>query len=151
MSAANQFEDIYIEGREYCLHFTCQSGHMPLHLPYEVERIGPGIIYLQWPIEHTIGNIEEEMKQHSNAFANMQQYGIQRCQVNTLKAMVLDLDLSSGSCPKCGIGLESRYLLLGPLDSTWHHIHPHELEALKKYKESCGDIIADDWNPLIMK
>lgn len=151
VSAANQFKDIYIEEREDCLHFACQSGHMPLHLPCEVEQIGPGIIYSQWPIERTIDNIKEEMKQHSNAFANMQQCGIRRCQVNALKAMVPDLMPSSASHPKRGIDLESGYLLLGPLDSTWHHIRPHELEALKKYKESCGDIVADDWNPLIMK
>ncbi|KAK0492700.1 hypothetical protein EDD18DRAFT_1011511, partial [Armillaria luteobubalina] len=71
-----EFEDIYVERRSDQLHFIRQSVHSPNHLPREVSRIGPGIIYSQWPIERTFGNIEEEVKQHSNAFANMTQRGI---------------------------------------------------------------------------
>ncbi|PBK58880.1 hypothetical protein ARMSODRAFT_1009949, partial [Armillaria solidipes] len=135
LNATTEFEDIYVKRRSDRLHFIRQS---------------PGIIYSQWPIECTFGNIEEEVKQHSNAFANMTQRGIRRCQVNALKAMMPELDpLAMRS--KRGIDLGKGYTLLGPCDTTWRRLQPCEVDALRVYKESKGDTISDDWDPSIMK
>jgi hypothetical protein len=42
-------------------------------------------------MECTIGNLGEEIWQLSNPYANHSQRGLLRCQVNALKAMILDL------------------------------------------------------------
>ncbi len=82
------------------------------HLPHQVTHSGPGIIYSQWPIEHTIGNVTKEAKQHSNPFSNLEQQGIQRCQVNAFKAMIPDLETHTTNLPQNAIDLDDRYALL---------------------------------------
>jgi hypothetical protein len=67
---------------------------MPLHdhvISPEVTRLGPPICSSQWTMEHTIGNLGEEIWQLSNPYANLSQRGLLRCQVNALKAMILNL------------------------------------------------------------
>ena len=79
--------------------------HSLVHLPYEVLCIGPPICSSQWTLECTIGNLGEEIKQHSNPFANPLQWGIRCSHVNALMAIIPDLegyqthgrDLSYGS------------------------------------------------------
>jgi hypothetical protein len=56
----------------------------------ETFRKGPGELYSQYPIERTIGNLGEELKQPSDPYANLSQRAIRRCQVNALKAIILD-------------------------------------------------------------
>jgi hypothetical protein len=70
---SNEFEEIYCQHRTDRLHFVRPSIHTPSHMPPEVEQVGPGIIYAQWGIERSIGNLGEEIKQHSNLFSNLAQ------------------------------------------------------------------------------
>ncbi|KIY62301.1 hypothetical protein CYLTODRAFT_414828 [Cylindrobasidium torrendii FP15055 ss-10] len=62
-----EFEELYIQRLTSRLHFARQSMHVPGHMAHEVRRRGPGGIYSQWVIERTIGNLGEEIRQHSNA------------------------------------------------------------------------------------
>jgi len=51
----------------------------------------------QWTLEHTIGNLGEEIKQHSNPCENLSQHGVRRAQVNALTAMIPDLPVDGPS------------------------------------------------------
>jgi hypothetical protein len=68
------------------------SIHTLCHMAPEAIRVGPGACSSQWTVERTIGNLGEEIKQHSNLFANLAQRALRRSQTNALKAMVPDLD-----------------------------------------------------------
>ena len=66
-------------------------------------------------LEHTIGNLGKEIKQHSNLFANLSQQGIRHAHVNALMAIISDLEGngSSGEGLPCGSkDLENGYVLL---------------------------------------
>ena len=63
---AREFEEIYYQWRADRLHFVRQSIHHCYHLPWEVTRVGPGIISSQWTMERTIGNLTQELQQPSN-------------------------------------------------------------------------------------
>ena len=92
--------------------------HSLVHLPREVICIGPPICSSQWTLERTIGNLGEEIKQHSNPFANLSQRGIRRACVNALVAMIPDLESqrSSGEQGSCGSkDLGDGYILLRAL------------------------------------
>jgi hypothetical protein len=92
-----------------------------MHLLREVVHLGPPICLSQWTLECTIGNLGEEIKQHSNPFANLSQRGIRHAQVNALKAMIPDLDLdrsTMGDLPHGSKDLGNSYILL----------HAHEAE-----------------------
>jgi len=62
-----------------------------VHLPRKVLHLSPPICFSQWTLEQTIRNLEEEIKQPSNPFANLSQCRIRHAQVNTLKALISDL------------------------------------------------------------
>jgi hypothetical protein len=61
-----------------------------------------------------IGNLGEEIKQHSNPFANLSQHGIRHARVNALKAMIPDLEQSKATedLPRGAINLGNGYILL---------------------------------------
>jgi hypothetical protein len=61
MEFAPEFEQLYYQGRVDRLHFVRPCIHTLLHLPGEVHRLGPSIIYTQWTMERTIGNLGEEV------------------------------------------------------------------------------------------
>jgi hypothetical protein len=93
LSFAQEFEILYCQRLPTRIHFVRPCIHSLVHLPREVIRIGPPICSSQWTLERTIGNLGEEIKQHSNPFANLSQRGIRRARVNALKAMIPDLDV----------------------------------------------------------
>ena len=83
------------------------------HGATEVIRVGPGPYLTQWPLEQTIGDLGQQVKQPSNPYANLSQRGIQQAQVNALKAMVPDLDPDkSAKLPRGSIDLGNGYVLL---------------------------------------
>jgi hypothetical protein len=72
-SFAQEFEVIYCDRKPTQIHFMRPCLHSVVHLPREVTRLGPPICSSQWTLEQTIGNLGEEIKQHSNPFANLSQ------------------------------------------------------------------------------
>ena len=93
LSFSQEFEILYCRCLATRIHFVWPCIHSLAHLPCEVVRIGPPMCSSQWTLERTIGNLGEEMKQHSNPFTNLSQHGIRRARVNALKVMIPDLDV----------------------------------------------------------
>jgi hypothetical protein len=76
VSFAQEFEEIYCQRLVTWIHFVRPCLHSLVHLPHEVIHLGPPLCSSQWTLERTIGNLGEEIKQHSNPFANLSQQGI---------------------------------------------------------------------------
>lgn len=127
------FETLYYQCQVDCLHFVWPSIHTLSHLAPETEQVGPGIIYSQWSMEWTIGNLGEEIKQHSNAFANLAQRGIWHCQVNALKAMIPDLEPPTNHLPQGSYDLGENYILLTARDTSAREVDRAEAVAICQY------------------
>jgi hypothetical protein len=140
----HEFEILYYQCRPERLHFVRQSIHALTHLGTEVVRVGPPIISSQWVMERTIGNLGEEIRQPSNPYANLSERGLQRCQVNTLKAMIPDLEVEKPNIPKGGQDIGKGYVLLRAKDKSWYKFSEYELAALRKANTSylLGDYLA---------
>jgi hypothetical protein len=107
-----------------------------MHLPYEVVHLGPPICSSQWALERTIGNLGEEIKQHSNLFANLLQHGIRRARTNTLVAMMPDLDLertTKAALPHGSREVRGGFILLCPHEEVLHALWDCEAAALQEF------------------
>jgi hypothetical protein len=133
------FETFYYERMPQRLQFVRQSIHVLLHVGTETCRIGPLPICSQWPMERTIGNLGEEIKQHSNPFSNLSERGVRRCRVNALKAMIPELDLKQDKLPQGAEDLGDEYCLLRARDRSRYHPSPHELTAIRYYFRSASE------------
>ncbi|KAH8980248.1 hypothetical protein EDB86DRAFT_2813862 [Lactarius hatsudake] len=132
-SFAQEFEIIYCQRQQTRLHFVRPCLHSLLHLPRKVVRLGPPVCSSQWTLERTIGNLGEEIKQHSNPFANLSQRGIRRARVNALKAMIPDLDEDQRrSLPRGSKDLGGGFVLLRARDATPHPLRDNEVRALRE-------------------
>ena len=131
-SFAQEFEIIYCQCKATHIHFVRPCLHSVVHLPSEIIRVGPPICSSQWTLERTIGNLGEEIKQHSNPFANLSQCGIRRARVNSLKAMIPDLESKATEDLPCGaINLGKGYILLCARERYAHALRDCEAEALR--------------------
>ncbi|KAJ7763531.1 hypothetical protein DFH07DRAFT_738770 [Mycena maculata] len=148
---SDDFETLYCQRRADRLHFVRPSIHTPSHMPFETARVGPGIIYSQWALERTIGNLREEIKQHSNAFANLSQRALRRCQVNVLKAMIPDLEPPENPFPRGSIDLADGYVLLTAMDGSPRGVDEFEASAIKSYLQDVGQQMPDEWAPLVTR
>lgn len=147
-----QFELMYYQRKVTRLHFCRPSLHGLLHIAPETQRIGPEGYYSQWTMERTIGNLGEEIKQHSNPFANLSQRGIRRSQVNALKAMVPDLDPDSTALPKGAMDLGSGYILLRAKEKSAHGVIGPAGNAIRAYyEEQAPDEFDPDHTPRIIR
>jgi hypothetical protein len=135
-SFAQEFEMIYCQCLATRIHFIRPCLHSLVHLPCEVIHLGPPVCSSQWTLEWTIGNLGEEIKQHSNPFANLSQRGIRRAQVNALKAMIPLLDtgtLDKGWLPCGSKDLGNGFILLCARESDLHPLHDCEVDTLHNY------------------
>jgi len=135
-SFAQEFEMIYCQRLATRIHFVRPCLHSLTHLPHEVVRLGPPVCSSQWTLERTIGNLGEEIKQHSNPFANLSQRGIRRAQVNALKAMIPQLDIGNsdeGRLPRGSRDLGEGFILLRARESDPSDLRDCEADALHNY------------------
>ncbi|KAH7905503.1 hypothetical protein BJ138DRAFT_1017616, partial [Hygrophoropsis aurantiaca] len=129
-----EFELLYYQRNPDRIHFCRQSVHALAHLAPETTLKGPPIYYTQWAMERTIGNLGEEIKQHSNPYANLSQRGLRRSQVNALKAMCPDLDTNSDShLPRGARDLGDGYTLLRARDIAERPVYGDEGAAIREY------------------
>jgi hypothetical protein len=135
---ADEFEELYYQRKASRIHFCRPSIHTLRHLAAEVARMGPGICASQWTMERTIGNLGEEVKQHSNPFANLSQCGLRQSQVNALKSMIPDLKPPENNIPQGGLDLGDGYLLLRARDHVAQTLNPIESMAIKSYLQQLG-------------
>jgi hypothetical protein len=151
---AEEFESLYCQRLPTWIHFVRPCLHSLVHLLREVVRLGPPICSSQWTLERTIGNLGEEIKQHSNPFANLSQRGIRRAQVNALKAMIPDLDLdrsTKGDLPRGSKDLGNSYVLLRAREAEPRPLRDCEADALQEFLPSApreGDISMRRWAKL---
>jgi hypothetical protein len=149
---AHEFELLYYQRRTDRLHFVRQSIHALTHLALEVIRLGPLICSSQWTMERTIGNLGEEIRSHVHPYANLSQRGLQRCQINALKAMFPDLEESEDKIPRGAKDLGNGYVLLRAREETAKYIEDAECRALKLYlQDTCNIHIPQNWSPKISR
>jgi hypothetical protein len=65
------FKTLYYQCHAEHLHFIQPCVHQVSHLVCETVEKGPLICYFQWTMEHTIGNLGQEIRQPSNPYANL--------------------------------------------------------------------------------
>ncbi|KAJ6525179.1 hypothetical protein B0H19DRAFT_1085021 [Mycena capillaripes] len=149
---SDEFEALYVQRRADRIHFVCPVIHTVSHMPGETVRQGPGNIYSQWALERTIGNLGEELKQHSNPYANLSQRAIRRCQVNALTSIIPDLEPDQDKLPRGSVDLGNGYVLLRAQDSCSRPVRACEEEAIREYlRDEFGDDIAEEWRPSVVR
>ncbi|KAJ3911922.1 hypothetical protein F5877DRAFT_93697 [Lentinula edodes] len=148
---SDDFEAFYVQCKTNRLHFIRPSIHSPSHIPFETIRAGPGAIYSQWTMERTIGNLGEEIKQHSNPYANISQRGVRRCQVNALIAIIPDLVPDSDAPPQGSRQLESGYMMLTATDTAARMVTDIEARALRMFCFELGDPKPNTWVPKVVR
>jgi hypothetical protein len=136
LSFAHDFELLYCQRLPTRIHFVRPCLHSLVHLPREILRIGPPLCSSQWTLERTIGNLTEEIKQHSNPFANLSQRGIRRAHVNALTAIIPDLDKNNspkGALPRGSEDLKNGYIMLRARDKYQQRLRGCEADALRRF------------------
>lgn len=130
-----EFETLYFQGMPERIHFVRQSIHAMTHLGPEVIRVGPAPLYSQWTMERTIGNLGQEIKSHSQPYANLSARGLRRSQVNALKAMIPDLDPEEKKLPRGSIDLQDGFVLLRARDEYRHQLGGEKGRVLREFLE----------------
>lgn len=132
------FETHYSQRKKERIHFVRQSIHALTHYGQEVQTKGPLICASQWTMERTIGNLTEEIRQHSNPYANLTQRAVWRAQVNALKAMIpsLDPDHNKPTNPRWSLDIGSGYLLLPRHERSRHEVTPAENTVILSWLEA---------------
>jgi hypothetical protein len=102
-------------------------------------------------MERTIGNLGEEIKQHSNPYANLSQRGKRRCQLNALKVLIPTLEPEKG-LPQNSVDLGNGYVLLRARDEYHQLIEGVYGEAIRDYlAEAEGVPAAEGWMPRVAR
>jgi hypothetical protein len=149
---ACEFEVLYYQRRTERLHFVRPSIHSVTHLASEVVRTGPSICSSQWTMERTIGSLGREIRQPSNPYANLSQRGLLRSQINTLVALIPDLEPSPPIIPRGARDIGDGYVLLRARDNFYYHINASEKVAFAGYLKDINDIdIDEDWSPVLTR
>lgn len=97
-------------------------------------------------MEHTIGNLGQEIRQPSDPFSNLAQQGIHHCQINTLLAMYPNLDLSQeGANPHVSEDLSNGYVLLPKRDKRSIKVQGREAQVISEYVGQNGSPDIHHW------
>jgi hypothetical protein len=146
-----EFEVLYYQRRPERLHFVHQSIHALVHVAPEAVRIGPSICSSQWTMERTIGNLVAEIRQPSNPYANLSQCGLQRSQVNALKAMFPELDEDKNKLPRGAIDLGNEYVLLRAMEQTYYQLSDGYLIALRNFLSQSYNVVLEVGVPVAVR
>jgi Transposase family tnp2 len=135
-SFAQEYEVIYYQHLSSCIHFVCPCIHSIVHLPSEVLRLGLPLCSSQWMLERMIRNLGEEIKQPSNPFANLSQWGIRHAQVNALKALIPDLAPDrddASSLPRGARDIGDNFTFLCAQEEVLSPLQDCEADALRDF------------------
>jgi hypothetical protein len=114
------------------------SIHAVIHLARETIRCGPLNLLAQWALENTIGNLGQEVHQHSNPYANLSERALLRAQMNTLKAIHPELETGDNPHPRGSLVLKNGYVLLRARDRTPHRIQDQdEAQTIHDFLMQC--------------
>jgi hypothetical protein len=151
---STDYELMYVQRRADRLHMVRPCAHSVSHLPEEVGRVGPASYTSQWVLERTIGNLGEEIRQHSNPYANLSERGLNRSQLNALYAMVPDLDpTGEEKIPRGSKILGDGYILLRAMDNCSRPVRACEGEAIRSYMKGMEVQVSEEqeWCPSIVR
>jgi hypothetical protein len=140
-SFAQEFEIIYCQHLPTQIHIVRLCMHSLIHLSQEVIHLGLPICSSQWTLECTIGNLGEEIKQHSNPFTNLSQHRIRWAHVNALKALIPDLVMDGPtveSIPCTAKDLGNGFVLLYACEKYAHPLRDSEADALHAFQPTAG-------------
>jgi hypothetical protein len=84
-------------------------------------------------MERTIGNLGEEIRLHSDPYANLSQRVIERACTNALYALAPDLFRVTGKLPSSACDVGDNYVLLGPREH--HEMDATTLEAFTRFSD----------------
>ncbi|KAF8804536.1 hypothetical protein BYT27DRAFT_7106488, partial [Phlegmacium glaucopus] len=147
---ACKFEVLYYQRLTERLHFVQPSIHGVTYLVPEVIQTGPPICSSQWTMERTIGSLGQEIRQPSNPYANLSQWGLLRSQTNALIALIPDLENSPPVIPQGARDLGDGYVLLCARDKLCCCINVSEEVAFAGYlKDIHGIDVDEDWSPVL--
>jgi hypothetical protein len=76
MNFACKFEDLYYQQKESQVYFVWQSIHLLMHMGLETFQIGPLSCYAQWMLKTAIRNLEWEIHQDRDTYANLTQHAV---------------------------------------------------------------------------
>ena len=132
----SEFEDLYVQGKPERIDFVRQSIHSIWHMPTEVIRTGPAAYTSQWPLERTIGDLGQQIKQPSSPYANLSQRSYLQAQVNALQSVIPGLEQRSFNrytLPHGAKDIGDSYALLRASDDQTRSIPDVEADALFRY------------------
>jgi hypothetical protein len=128
-----EFEILYYKRNLTRLHFIRPCIHALTHIVPEHFRVGSLTELSQWTMERTIGNLGEEIRLHSDPYANLSQRVIERARANALYAMAPDLFHVTEKLPTGACDIGENYILLGPREL--HEMDVPTLEAFKRFSD----------------
>ena len=143
-----EFEVLYYKRKLSRLHFIRPCVHALTHIVPEHFRVGSLTELSQWTMERTIGNLGEEIRLHSDPYANLSQRVVERARINALYALAPDLLPTTGKLPAGACDIGESYLLLGPRE--YHEMDPTTLEAFQTFSDmyhwriKCRDFLSVD-------
>jgi hypothetical protein len=138
-----EFEELYVQRIAARLHFVRPWMHTLLHVPNETVGKGPTSYYSQWTLERMIGVFKGNLRLHSNPGANMAHIALRFCQINTLKAIIPELDEDEDDP---GLDLGDGYRELQPHDTYRRRVNDSEAEVLNQYMQERGLEGDEEWN-----
>ncbi|KAI8995453.1 hypothetical protein BD414DRAFT_410073 [Trametes punicea] len=130
-----EYELLYYRREPGSLHLVRLCIHTFGHGPSEVQKFGPLIGVTQYTMERAIGNLGQELCQHSTAFANLSHRALLRCQINSLGYLLPSLahEDKARSLPKGAQCVGNNQVLLCPKDSTSRWATDREATAFYMY------------------
>ena len=103
-------------------------------------------------MERTIGNLGQEVRQQSNAYANLSQRGLLRSQINALKAMIPDLDPLPPAMPRGSRDIGDGFVLLRAKDKVLRAMRDCERQAFADYLKNTHTLqVPECWSPEVIR
>jgi hypothetical protein len=99
-------------------------------------------------MERTIGNLVAEIRQPSNPYANLSQRGLQRSQVNAIKAIYPELDEEKNTIPRGAIDLGNDFVLLRAREKTFYKLSHEYLTELRIFLLKAYHVVLPEETPV---
>ncbi|KAK7024202.1 hypothetical protein VNI00_016510 [Paramarasmius palmivorus] len=144
---SDEFEKLYYARRPDRIHMIRPAIHAISHIALDTARIGPGIIYSQWTMEHMIGVLGDLVMQPSNPYANLANRLIRLAQVNALKAMdpTLQTESKSAGLPRGAKDIGGGYSMQRAMDTAARAVSAVEMVAIRQYLQRQGVEVEENY------
>jgi hypothetical protein len=116
--------------------------------------MGPLACYAQWTMETAIGNLGKEIRQHKDPYRNLEERGVLRAQLNSIKALYPDLPIGSvdpNKLPGNARCFSNGYALLPRREETRKPLTRSQYNALMVYWEQQNWPNRNTWHNAIAR